>query len=448
MRNRPALLTVATFLGLIVIGTVALALVSFGAGQRDDFITAPFTAVSAVCVTGLGVVDLSRESIPAQVLVLVLLQLGGLGVLTLSNWILLTLRRRMHLHGSVMTHDAFGGVPRVSPRQVLQGVIAFTLLAEGLGATLLSLRFAADYPWGEALWLGTFHAVSAFCNAGFSLFSDSLCAYRGDLVVNVVVTGLIVTGGIGFIVAVDLVEWLGGRWRGTRRYLSYHSQVVLWTTATLLLIGFLGFLVFEWSNTLQAHSKSQGALEAFFLSVTARTAGFNTVDTAHLTNLSLIHLILLMMVGASPGSTGGGIKTTSFAILWARVRCHLLNRQETEMLGRRVSREYVAKAMAVALLYCLMAMLAVMALQATEFGELPHDQTRGTFLEHLFEVISALSTVGLSTGTTGELSDAGLGVLMVCMFVGRLGPLVLAVSLIGERPRLPYLQPKGDVMVG
>jgi trk system potassium uptake protein TrkH len=449
MQNRPALLTVFAFLAAIVAGTLALYALGLGRDHHRDWIDAAFTSTSAVCVTGLSVVDLATETeTPAQVVILILMQVGGLGVLTLSNWILLALRRRIGLGGSTVTRETFGGLPHISPTGMLWRVALFTLSVEAVGAGLLWLAFARDASLGQAAWLAVFHSVSAFCNAGFSLFSDSLEGYRGDIFVNAVIMGLIVLGGIGFVVAADVVDWVRGRFQESRRHLLFHTRVVLIVSGALTAVGFLGALIFEWGNTFTGDSPASTGLEAIFLSVTARTAGFNTVETGHLTNMTLVHLMLLMMVGASPGSTGGGVKTTTFAIVWARVRGHLLNRPDTEMLGRRVPREYVAKAMAIVLIYALVAMVAVVALQGTEYGELPHDQTRGTFLEHFFEVISALSTVGLSTGVTTALSDPGLFVILACMFIGRVGPLVLAGSLIGERPRRPHALPQGDVLVG
>jgi trk system potassium uptake protein TrkH len=220
------------------------------------------------------------------------------------------------------------------------------------------------------------------------------------------------------------------------------------TTGGLLAAGFVLAAAFEWENTLAGEPVHVRLMGALFLSVTARTAGFHTVMTGQLTNLALVTVSVLMVIGASPGSTGGGVKTTSFAIVWARVKSHVMNREHTEMLGRSVPREIAAKAMAVMMLYAVAATVAVLLLQATEFGTRPHEATRSDFLDQAFEVVSALSTVGLSTGLTPRLSDGGCLVLMLCMFVGRIGPLVLASSVVGERRRLPYAQPEGDVVVG
>jgi len=450
MRSRPALLIVLTFLGCIALGAVALAWIGFGPGSRvPDGMAALFTSVSAVCVTGLSVVDLSRDAdFTAQLVILILIQIGGLGVLTLSNWILLSLRGRVGVYGSILSHETLGSLSRFSPSWVLNRVVVLTLLFEGLGTAVLLLRFWVDHSFEQALWLAVFHSVSAFCNAGFSLFADSLVQYYEDPVVNLTVMALIVTGGLGFVATVDILEQLRAWTSGTRRKLALNTRVALSVSAKLTVLGFALFLVFEWGNTFSAEGLDGEVFESLFLSVTARTAGFNTVHTSHLTNMTLLLLMFLMVVGASPGSTGGGVKTTSAAILWALVRGQMLNRRSAELNGHSVPRELVAKALALLALYGLTAILAMVALQATEFGELPHDATRGLFLEHLFEVISALSTVGLSTGITTRLSSGGLVVLMFCMFIGRVGPLVLASSLIGERRPIRYSLPEGDVMVG
>jgi trk system potassium uptake protein TrkH len=224
--------------------------------------------------------------------------------------------------------------------------------------------------------------------------------------------------------------------------------VVLAASALLIASGALLFLAFEWNNTFATETAGGEIVQSFFLSVTARTAGFNTVETAHLTNMTLVMVIVLMAVGASPGSTGGGVKTTSLAVLWALVRAPLFNRREAEIANRRVPAELVAKVLALVVLYGCAVLVGMIALQATEFGELPHQQTRDLFLEHLFEVVSALSTVGLSMGLTTRLSDGGLVVLMVLMFIGRVGPLVIAASLIGERPHFNYRLPEVDLMIG
>jgi trk system potassium uptake protein TrkH len=450
MRFRPALLVVVTFAALILVGAVLLQVLIHRSGEaHPEIIASAFTSVSAVCVTGLTVIDLSRDmDFGGQLAVLVLIQIGGIGVLTLSNWVLLSLRGRLGVYGSALTHATIGAHPRVSPSRLVRRILVFTLSIEGAGALILFLRFLTDFHPRQAVWFAVFHSVSAFCNAGFSLFGDSLVGYREDVIVNATVMVLIILGGIGFVVATDVIEQMGAALHGVRRKLAVNTRLVLTTTFALILAGTFVFLVFEWNNTFSTEAVGAEFVQSFFLSVTARTAGFNTVETAHLTNMTLVIVIVFMIIGASPGSTGGGVKTTSLVVLWALVRSHLLNRPEAEITRRRIPREVVAKALALIVLYGCVVVIGMIALQGTEFGELPHQETRGLFLEHLFEVVSALSTVGLSTGVTGKFSDGGLCVLMGLMFVGRVGPLVIAASLIGERSQLEFQYAETDIMIG
>jgi len=448
-RYQPALATVLTFLGLIMLGTFALFFFGFKTETKDTLLSAGFTAVSGVCVTGLSIVNINQDlTFTGQLILLVLIQLGGLGLLTLSNWILLSLRGRISLTGSTTIEESLGSLPSIAPATLLKRLVVFTAVAEGVGFLILLLRFSLDYPIRRSLWLAAFHSVSAFCNAGFSLFPHSLTGYRGDFVVNFTIIGLIVAGGIGFVVVADIGEAVHSYLAKRRPRLSLHTKVVLLMTGALILFGWLAFLLLESGNTLAGRPITEKILAPLFLSVTARTAGFNSLATNHLTNITLILLIMLMIVGASPGSTGGGIKTTTVAIIWSMVKSHIFNRPRTEILGRSIPPDLIAKALAVTTLYLMTLFIAVAALEWTELGDLPHSLTRGLFMEHLFEVISALSTVGLSMGATQRLSPEGLEIIIVCMFVGRIGPLILASSLVGERQRLAFSYPEEAVMIG
>ena len=450
MRYRPALQIFTTFFILIIVA--ALLLYSFGFSpsfQRPTGISALFTATSAVCVTGLTVVNLSSEmTFGGQLIVLIFIQLGGLGLLSLSNWILLSLSGRIGANRTAITGEILGTLPQMSASSLLRRVAWFTGLAEMAGAVILFIRFEGEYPPGEAIWLAVFHSISAFCNAGFSLFSDSLMHYRSDLVLNLTIMALIVLGGIGFVAAADIVEKIEAMARRKRRKLCLHTNVVLTFSAVLISSATVAFLIFEWGNPVFHESLPNRFFESLFLAVTSRTAGFNTVETCHLTNMTLLTLMFLMFVGASPGSTGGGIKTTTLAIGWALLKARLLNRPRSEIFKRSIPYDLTAKALAVVVLYVVTVILALGVLEATEFGEMPHIATRGMFLDYLFEVLSAMSTVGLTTGVTTKLSHYGLWVIMLCMFIGRIGPLVLVSSVIGKRSRQQYSYPEGDMMVG
>jgi len=448
-KYQPQLSIVISFAVLILTGALALFFFGFRTGEAKNFIEALFTSTSGVCVTGLTVLDIGKDlSFTGQVILLILIQLGGLGLLTVSTWVLLSLKGQISLSASTTVEETLGGIPRIDAAILLKRLIVFTFISELLGAIALFTRFSKDYPIKKAIWLSIFHSISAFCNAGFSLFSDSLTKYRGDPVVNLTIILLIISGGIGFVVVADILEVIKERRKKKRARPSLHTKIVLTTTAILIVSGWILFFVLEYSNTMQFCTLSEKLWSSLFLSVTARTAGFNTLPTGHLTNMTLVFLILLMVVGASPGSTGGGIKTSTAAIIWAMVKSHILNRPKTEIFHRSIPGDQVAKALAVTTLYFTVAFSAVTVLEWTQLGDVSHLLTRGIFLEHVFEVISALSTVGLSTGVTPTLSSSGLCVLITCMYIGRIGPLLLASSLVGERQRLAYSYPEESVLIG
>jgi trk system potassium uptake protein TrkH len=291
--------------------------------------------------------------------------------------------------------------------------------------------------------------VSAFCNAGFGLFSDSLMGFRNDLVVNLTVMALIILGGLGFVVTSEIFYGYLKRKSGEKiTRLTLHSHVVLSTTFWLIVIGAVLVFLLESPGSTLGKSWPQKILSSLFLSVTARTAGFNTVDTAHLTSATLLMLVALMAIGASPGSTGGGVKTTTFATVCALVKSQLEQRTRVQMFNRQVPGEVVAKVLATCAVFFLAAFVSIILLQITESWGHPHRLMRPLFLDQLFEVVSALGTVGLSTGLTTKLSLGGKAVLIGCMFLGRLGPLVVAGSVIGRQKDQPYRLPEEPLMIG
>lgn len=413
---------------LIGLGTALLRLpVSLADPATGDWLTALFTAVSAVCVTGLVVVDTGTHwSAFGQVVVLVLFQLGGFGLMTaaalLGLWVNRGLRLRARLLTQAETHSLglgdVAGVARV--------VLAVTVACEAtLTAGLASrLHTAHGLPWDEAAWSGLFHAVSAFNNAGFSLHGDSLMRYAGDVWVLVPVMLGIVIGGIGFPVLQDLRT----RWRDPRHW-SLHTKVTLTGSVVLLAGGMLGLLVFEWANprTLGPMALGDKLLSAAFASVSARTAGFNSVDIGALTHESWALHYLLMFIGGGSGGTAGGVKVSTAAILLLLVVAEVRGRTDSEAFGRRIGAPAQRQAVTVLVLGSAMVVLGTLVLLRTT--DLPSDQV-------IFEVISAFGTVGLSTGITGQLPPMGQLMLVVLMFVGRVGTLTLATSLaLGERRR-------------
>jgi trk system potassium uptake protein TrkH len=431
-------------------GTLLLALPLARAGEPVSLLDALFTATSAVCVTGLTVVDTGTRFSPAgQAVVLALIQVGGLGLMTFAVFAGVVLGRRVAFTDRMVIQDSMHHTPKAGVRRLVRYVVGFTLATEATGALLLWLRFRGQFPAGEAVWQSVFHSVSAFCNAGFGLLPDNLVPYRGDLLVNLAVTGLIVVGGLGFLVNMELRDQAALRLRGRHApLLSLHARLVLVVTAALLAGGALVILFLEWDNTLSGLPLGERLLASWFQSVTPRTAGFNTIDFGRVSSDTLFFVIFLMFVGASPGSTGGGIKTTTFGLLFALVVARWRGRGRATVFSRTIPHAVMDRALLLALLAWALVSLAIGLLVLTETHGTPFGEAEPRFVALMFEAVSAFGTVGLSTGVTPSLSGAGKLVLIALMFVGRVGPLtlVLAVGPRQERGRFRYAEE--NVMVG
>ncbi|HUP19595.1 MAG TPA: TrkH family potassium uptake protein [Gemmatimonadota bacterium] len=425
-------------------GTAALSLpAAAGEGTDIRWIDALFTATSAVCVTGLITLDTASAWSPlGQGIILALIQLGGLGILTFSTFFLVLFGRRLTFGQRDIVTRAHGHLMRIDVRGLTLRIVVYTLTIEAIGALFLSARFAREENLGTAVWRGTFHAVSAFCNAGFSLFSTGLEVYSGSWVVNLTVVALILLGGIGFVVITDVEEWLRGR-----KALSLHSRVVLAASGVLVVVGMIGFAAFEAENALRGRPLGEMFLVTLFQAVTPRTAGFNTVPYGELTNATLMLTMILMFIGGSPGSTAGGIKTPTAAILWGLLAARARGFRQAHLFRRAIPERVVGEAVSIVLLSIGVVMLATFALQFTELHHLAPREVRGRFLELNFEAVSAFGTVGLSTGVTSALQEPSKLVIIVLMFVGRLGPLAVAVA-IGRRRRREYEYAEEGVLVG
>lgn len=446
----PNFFLIGGFLLAILIGGLLLHASFSAQGGPISVIDGFFTATSAVCVTGLVVVDTGTRFSPAgQAILLIMIQLGGLGIMTYSTVVILILGRRLSSKGRELVSATLSHKGGKSLFTLIRNVFFVTFLFETAGSVLLYLRFRVYVPPGKALYQALFHSVSAFCNAGFSLFSRSLMDYRNDPWINSVIIVLIICGGAGFLVLQEVQQYTAARFlRKKRLHFSLHSRIVLLTTGALILAGAAGFLLLEWHNTLAGDSLGHKLMASLFQSVTPRTAGFNTVDYSLMTNGTLLFTIILMFIGASPGSTGGGIKTTSFAVLLALAYSKWKARVETFLFKRTVPQETVARSISIILLSLLLILIGAMALMITELGDIPHPQSRGLFMEYLFEAVSAFGTVGLSTGVTTTLSVPGKLVLMVLMFVGRLGPITIALAITGEKREDIFTYPEENIMVG
>ena len=443
----PARIAIIGFAVLISIGTLLLMLPSATNTSCLGFTDALFTSTSATCVTGLVVVDTGNAfSLFGQLVILLLIQVGGLGIMTLSTLFILMTGRKPSLAGQIVIKDTFTQKGDRSVPSILRNVFLFTFIIEGIGTVLMFFRFLPEKNIIEALYLSVFHSVSAFCNAGFSLFSENFVTFQGDWFLNIVMCLLVVSGGVGFLVLSEVKQQFPFN-RRTWSRLSLHSKLVLSTTAILLLFSSFFIIAIEWYNTLASLSIPERFLAGFFQSVSARTAGFNTLSIGNMANGTLFIFILLMFIGASPGSCGGGVKTTTLTTLVMLGISRFRGLEHPQLFHRTISNESVGKAISVVMVSMVVIAIATMVLLMTELGEVSHSQSRGKFLELLFEVVSAFGTVGLSTGVTGGLTIMGKVVLTFVMFVGRLGPLVIALA-VSHREELRYYYAEENIMIG
>jgi len=415
---------------------------------RISLINALFTATSAVCVTGLVVVDTGTYFSPVgQWTILLLIQIGALGIFTFSTFFVLILRGDTSLRGRMLIQETMTHFPYRNLFRLVRNILLFTFVTEAIGAILLWLCFREYFSQTRSGYVAIFHSISAFCNAGFSILPSGLEDFSAHVPINLIVMSLIIVGGLGFTVLTDVVAILLPHKTKFRR-LSLHSRVVLMSTIALIAGGAVLFWLFELNNPAFAGRPiSQQILVSFFQSVTARTAGFNTISIAGVTNATLFLLIFLMFVGASPGSVGGGIKTTTFSIYLIMVISYLRGKQHVEIFGRTIPARIISKAVATtAMAFALIvgSTILLLVFESGNGGNFSHL----FFIDWLFEVVSAFGTVGLSTGVTSYLSPGSKLVIIATMFIGRLGPLGLALSLLGRELEQRYKYPEENVMIG
>lgn len=444
----PGMILMIYYVGAIFLGACALSLPVSAVGEPLKFIDALFTATSAQCVTGLAVVDTgTRLSTFGQLVVLLLIQTGGLGITTFSVYLFFYLRIGVGTRGRWIIHDTLLHTPVDSLRNLVRGIILMSLCIEGIGALLLSFSFVPRMGWGPGLYSAVFHSVSAFCNAGFSLFPDNLAGFRNDPLVNLTIMLLIVLGGIGFLVLRELKDLLHNR-QQRRRRLSLHSKTVLLTSAILILAGALVIGILESSASLRNASAGELIWASLFQSVTSRTAGFNTIDLSLFEVPTLFLLMFLMFVGASPGSCGGGIKTTSLAIFIAIMLSRLQGNAHTNLFRRTISDEVASKTLALVMLAMLFMVLATFALLAVQLQGVGLAESRSGFMDYTFEAISAFATVGLSVGATAKLVPLGKLIVIILMFVGRVGLLTVAFAFIKRSGKIPVQYGEESLMIG
>jgi len=416
-------------------------------GRWWNYLDALFTATSATCVTGLTVVDTGTHfTFFGQIVILSLIQLGGLGVMTFGTFLLVLVGRRLSVQNEFVLQNSFGVEEVRGMRSLLRYALGLTILIEGIGAACLTIRYLElGFVQRDAIYYGVFHAVSAFCNAGFSLHPDSLIGFREDPAYLITIMTLIVAGGLGFLVLHNLASikfWR--RNRKTRGRLALHSRIVLATTILLIFGGWLVMLRTEWHASLGDLKLPDRLLCGLFQSVTPRTAGFNVASMNALSEPGRFATILLMFVGGSPGSTAGGVKTTTMVVLVLTIAAMLRGRRETELHNRTIPMAVVREALVIFLLGLFVVLIGFSLLLLAEGPRTGTDQSGRL----LFETVSAFGTVGLSLDGTPNLSSAGRIVIMMCMFVGRLGPLTAALIIgnIDVNQRLRY--PEEEVVVG
>lgn len=441
---RPTQVIVLGFGLLILFGAIMLNMpFASNDGKSIGFINAFFTATSATCVTGLIVVDTCTHwTFFGKCIILLLIQVGGLGFMTLATLFSLMLRRTITMKERLLIAEALNYEEMQGIVRLAQHLLTGTFIIEGAGALILSLRFIPEFGFAGGVIRGIFHSVSSFCNAGFDLMGSkgefsSLTSYAGDWVVNLTIMALIIIGGLGFVVWDDLL--LNRRWSKLR----LHTKLVLLMSLILIVAGALLIFIFEIRNpkTLGSADVSERILAPIFQSVTARTAGYNTLTLADMTQASLFTMILLMFIGGSPGSTAGGVKTTTLGVILISAFSMMRGREEVNLYGRRLPRYTVLKALVILVIAFMIVVAGIMALLVFEDFD---------FMDIVFEVFSAFGTVGLTVGITPELSGISKCVLICIMYAGRIGVLSTALAILANGNSTSSLvkYPEGKIMVG
>lgn len=439
-RMDPPKVLVFGFGAIILLGTLLLSLpVSTVDARGLSFLDALFTATSATCVTGLVVVDTGDTFTRfGEMVILSMIQVGGLGFMSFATLLAFILGKRISFKERLIIQESLNNATVEGIVRLVKRIFLFTAVVEITGGIFLSLRFSQEMAAGKAIYFGFFHAVSNFNNAGFDLMGSfkGLTEYADDPVVNITMISLISLGGIGFIVMNELFEY-----PKTRR-ISLHSKIVLTISAFLVFGGALLIFILEFNNpnTLKPMTMTGKMFGALYQAVTPRTAGSNTLNIPDLKQSTLFLIIFLMFIGASPGSTGGGIKTTTFAVLIGAVKSQIRGREDVTFFGRRMDPGIISKSLTVTLISLFLVVLITMVLTITEQGK--------DFLMIFFETVSAFSTVGLSMGLTPELSSFGKILITITMFAGRIGPLTLAFAVAKKRKENHYRYPAGKVMIG
>lgn len=425
------------FASLILIGSIILNLpMATKNNESIGFINALFTAASSVCVTGLVVVNTAEVwSSFGQIVIIFLIQIGGLGFMTITTMGAVMVGKKIGLKDRLLikeqlNQDSISGLVKLT-----KYVVGITLAIEGLGALFLSTRFIPMYGLQKGIWFSIFHSISGFCNAGFDIIGNSMESFSGDIIVNMTIASLIIVGGLGFSVYVDISE------KKSFGKLRLHSKLVLSITGLLLLIGTVIFLLIEFNNplTLGDMGNFEKVLTSFFQSVISRTAGFNSVDIGGLKDTTVFFMILLMFIGGSPGSTGGGIKTTTFGVLVLTTYAVVKGEKDVVVYKKRIGNDIIFRALAIIVISLGFIILVSFILTITE---------PAIFLDLLFETTSAFATVGISRGITPGLTNIGKLIIILTMYAGRVGPLTMAFAFAQRSQHKNYSYSEGSITVG
>ena len=436
-----------SFLLVILLGSILLALpVSAADGNAVPYLDALFTATTSTCVTGLVTLPTcSTWSVFGQAVILVLIQVGGLGVITIMSGLMLLLNRKLGITDRLLIQDAFNLNTMSGLVRFVRNVLFGTLIIEGIGAVLYMFVFVPAFG-PKGIWISVFNSVSAFCNAGIDIFAEnSLCDYATHPLINAVTSGLIILGGLGYIVWWDVLRVVRSRSPKNRkifRHLTLHSKIAITVTAWLILAGALLIFLFERTNplTIGGMSLFDQLQVSFFQSVTTRTAGFASVPQEHLTDASAAISIILMLIGGSPVGTAGGMKTVTVAVLVCSAAATIRNRQSASMFGRRISEDSIKKAVAVAVAFFTICTASTVLLMAT--GDI-------AAIDAVYEAVSATATVGLSRNLTATLNAFGKVIIIVTMYFGRVGPISLAVALGSKNESQNVIsEPTEDISIG
>jgi trk system potassium uptake protein TrkH len=432
----------------IVLGAVLLLLPQSTVHPGSlSFCNALFSSTSATCVTGLTVLDTGSEfTLFGQLILLALIQAGGLGIMTISTFFMVLISGRLNIIEREILYDTIGQNPMKNLRRLLINVFIYTISLELIGSGILLIRFIPIYPLKQAIYVSVFHSVSAFCNAGFTLFPHSFIAFKGDWIINTVLCGLIVLGGLGFVVIFELISKRKKPFRIIWSKLSLHTRLVLCITPALILSGSLLFYMLEYNNVLFNMPQSNRIMISIFQSITSRTAGFNTIDIGMLRDSTLLVLIILMFIGASPGSCGGGIKTTTFVLFLLSIITRFRLREDVNLFGRRIPQATISKVTVILFSSLFIIIVFTFILLAVEIPGTVNQESR-SFLTYLFEVVSAYGTVGLSMGATAHLENVSKFLVVLLMYIGRLGPLTLAIA-IKTKKDLKFQFIEENVVVG